>query len=252
MSERMERIEQELHEAERMQRSILPSEDPVFGGLDISSYFQPATEVGGDYYDYIELTKSTLAIAIGDVKGHGMQAGLLVSAASGCLNTSLETNRCIEEVMQVVNRRVCEVKGNTLMTFSLSVLDAKESQVTISSAGHPLPYHYCAETGSLMSWAFPGSLPLGMLHDSEYQVFSRSLGEGDALAYYSDGLVEGTDASGEFFGFERLEAYICQHSHLDADGIKQGILTDFLMHCQGHEQEDDVTLIVVKISGLSE
>jgi len=247
MSERIERIEQELYEAEQMQRSILPTEDPVFSGLSISSYFQPATEIGGDYYDYIPLTESTLAIAIGDVKGHGMQAGLLVSAASGCLHTSLETTQSIAEVMQVVNRRVCEVKSNTLMTFCLSTLNAKESQITVSSAGHPFPYHYCAETHRLMPWEFLGSLPLGMLHDSEYQVFSRALDQGDTLIYYSDGLVEGTNAAGEMFGFDRLEASIIQHAHLNADGIKQAILADFVAHCRQHEQEDDITLIVVTI-----
>ena len=71
----MDRIEQELQDAQAMQRSILPSEDPVFPGLDISSYFHPATEIGGDYYDYIPIAETKLAVAIGDVKGHGLPAG---------------------------------------------------------------------------------------------------------------------------------------------------------------------------------
>ncbi len=120
--------------------------------MDISSYFQPATEIGGDYYDYIQLMDTTLAIAVGDVKGHGMQAGLLVSAASGSLHTSLETNHSIPEVMQTVNRRVHEVKGSTLMTFCLSTLNTTDSTLTIASAGHPRPYHYSARTQTLVPW----------------------------------------------------------------------------------------------------
>lgn len=248
LSIRMERIEQELHEAEVMQRSILPSEDPDFSGLDISSYFQPATEIGGDYYDYIPITETTLAIAVGDVKGHGMQAGLLVSAASGCLHTSLETTQSIAEIMQVVNRRVCEVKGNTLMTLCFSTLDTTSSLLSFSSAGHFFPYHYCAGTRSLMPWELEGSLPLGVLQDIDYPVCSRTLSRDDILVYYSDGLVEGDNPDEEMFGFERLEASILRHADLNASDMKQAILADFLAHCGQHEQEDDVTLIVVKIS----
>lgn len=245
---RMERIEQELHEAEEMQRSILPSEDPDFHGLDISSYFQPAAEIGGDYYDYIPITETILAIAVGDVKGHGTQAGLLVSVASGCLHTSLETTQSIAEIMRVVNRRVCEVKGNTLMTFCLSTLDTTSSLLSISRAGHPPPYHYCAETRSLMPWEPEGSFPLGALQDFRYPVCSRTLSRDDILVYYSDGLVEGDNADEEIFGFERLEASILRHADLNASDMKQAILADFLAHCGQHEQEDDVTLIVVRIS----
>ena len=105
-SQRIHRIEQELLDAQVMQRAILPSEDPVFAGLDISSYFRPATEIGGDYYDYIPLSETELGLAIGDVKGHGMPAGLMVSTASGCLHTTLETTQSVADVMRVMNRRV--------------------------------------------------------------------------------------------------------------------------------------------------
>jgi len=243
---RIDRIEQELQDAKVMQQSILPSEDPVHDNLEISSYFNPATEVGGDYYDYIPITETILAVAIGDVKGHGLPAGLLVSAASGCLHTTLETTQSAAEVMRVMNRRVCEVTGNTLMTFCFSILDVAGSAITFSSAGQPFPYHYCAATQTLVPWELEGSLPLGVHKDFDYPVCSRSLDKGDVLVYYSDGLVEGTNRASEMFGFERLEATIIQHAHGNASDIKQGILSDFLAHCQHHEQEDDVTLIVIK------
>jgi|GEM_PF-1648700 len=249
--QRMERIEQELQDAQAMQRSILPSEDPTFAGLDISSYFDPATEIGGDYYDYIPLSETMLAVAVGDVKGHGMPAGLLVSTASGCLHTTLETTQSVPEVMRVMNRRVCEVKGRTLMTLCFSVLDTENHTLTFSSAGHPFPYHYSAADAALLPWELEGSFPLGVREDLDYPCASRSLAEGDVLIYYSDGLVEGTNAASQMFGFERLEDAIIQHarSASTASYIRQAILTEFLAHCQGQEQEDDVTLIVVKFGG---
>jgi serine phosphatase RsbU (regulator of sigma subunit) len=249
--QRMERIEQELQDAQAMQRSILPSEDPTFAGLDISSYFRPATEIGGDYYDYIPLTETTLAVAIGDVKGHGMPAGLLVSTASGCLHTTLETTQSVAEVMRVMNRRVCEVKGRTLMTLCFSILDTANHTLMLSSAGHPFPYHYSAADAVLVPWEQEGNFPLGVRQDLDYPCALLSLAKGDVLVYYSDGLVEGADAASQMFGFEQLEAAIIQHarSASTASDIKQAILTEFSAHCQGHEQEDDVTLIVIKFDG---
>lgn len=247
-TQRMERIEQELQDARTMQRSILPSEDPDFTGLDISSFFRPATEIGGDYYDYIPISETKLAVAIGDVKGHGLPAGLLVSAASGCLHTTLETTQSVGEVMRVLNRRVREVRGRNYMSFCFSVLDISNLTATLSSAGHPLPYHYSAARQALVPWESTGTFPLGVQQECDCTVLSRSLHKGDVLIYYSDGLVEGTNADDQMFGFEGLEESIVRHGHKSSPELKEAILSDFSAHCKDYEQEDDVTLIVVKIS----
>jgi len=247
--ERIERIEQELQDAQAIQRSILPSEEPTFTGLDISTYFRPATEIGGDYYDYIPLTETKLAVAIGDVKGHGLSAGLLVSTASGCLNTTLENTQSVPEVMRVMNRRVYEVKGRMFMTFCFSILDTANCNLMVNSAGHPFPYHYCAATQNLVPWELEGDFPLGVRQDCECPVHHRPLAKGDVLVYYSDGLIEGTNAALQLFGFERLEDAIRKHAHRKSLDIKQAIISDFFAHCQQHEVEDDVTLIVIKFSG---
>ncbi|MBM3236612.1 hypothetical protein FJZ31_09975 [Candidatus Poribacteria bacterium] len=246
--QRLARIEQELHDAQAMQRSLLPSEEPLFEGLQISSYFRPATEIGGDYYDYLSLPETKLGVAIGDVKGHGMPAGLLASTASGCLHTTLETTQSVAEVMRVMNRRIYEVKGHMFMTFCFSVLDTAHLTLTSSSAGHPFPYHYRAATGILVPWEL-GNLPLGVMPDCDCSVYSHTIEKDDVLVYYSDGLVEGTNAELQLFGFERLEKAIIQHAHQKASDIKAAILTEFFTHCQQHEQEDDVTLIVIKFIG---
>jgi len=250
-TERIERIEQELQDAQETQRSILPAEAPIFAGLDISGYFSPATEIGGDYYDYIPLTETKLAVAIGDVKGHGISAGLLVSTASGCLHTMLENTQSIEEVMRVINRRIYEVKGRIFMTFCFSILDTENCTLMVSSAGHPLPYHYCSVAQTLTDWELEGRFPLGVREDCECPVHPLSLAKGDVLVYYSDGLVEGANSMLQPFGFERLEAAIRKHAHHTAYDMKEAILTEFSAHCQQYAQEDDVALIVIKFVGIS-
>jgi len=249
--ERIERIEQELQDAQETQRSILPTEEPIFPGLDISSYFCPATEIGGDYYDYIPLSETKLAVAIGDVKGHGISAGLLVSTASGCLHATLENIQVIPEVMSMINRRVYEVQGRMFMTFCFSILDTENCMLTVSSAGHPFPYHYRAATQSLEDWELEGHFPLGVRRDCDCPVRTRPLSKGDVLVYYSDGLIEGTNSMLQPFGFERLEAAIIQHAHRTASDMKQSILNEFSAHCQQHEQEDDIALIVIKFVGVT-
>ncbi|MEK7395368.1 MAG: SpoIIE family protein phosphatase [Candidatus Poribacteria bacterium] len=244
--ERMERIEQELNDAREMQQSILPSENPIFGDLDISNYFRPATEVGGDYYDFIKLSDSKIAVAIGDVKGHGMSAGLLVSTASGCLHTTLETTNSIVDIMRVMNRRIHEIKNHVYMTFCFSIVDIDNKTLTFCNAGHPFPYHYRLSTQELVPWGLLGDLPLGVTQDYEYAIYSRSLDEGDIIVYFSDGLVEGTNDQEQFYGFSRLEDAIIRNAHLTAYEMREAILTDFFEHCRLNEQEDDITLVVIK------
>jgi len=94
-----------------------------------------------------------------------------------------------------------------------------------------------------------GNLPLGVMPDCDCSVYSHTIEKDDVLVYYSDGLVEGTNAELQLFGFERLEKAIIQHAHQKASDIKAAILTEFFTHCQQHEQEDDVTLIVIKFIG---
>ncbi len=244
---RLERIERELKEAQVIQRSILPSEEPLFTGVDISSHFRPATEISGDYYDYIPLTETELGIAIGDAQGHGLPAGILVSTASSCLHTTLEMAQSVDRILEIMNRRIYGIKDRTFMTFCFSVLDTARRTITLSSAGHLLPYHYSTSVGAIIPWRTEGSFPLGVRQEMDYSVLSHSLDQGDVLVYYSDGLVEGVNQAHEHFGYERLEASITQHARESASSIRQAILMDFSDHCQQQELADDVTLMVIKI-----
>jgi sigma-B regulation protein RsbU (phosphoserine phosphatase) len=244
---RIERIEQELQDAQEMQRSILPSEDPEFAGLEISSYLRPATEIGGDYYDLIPLSETKLAVAIGDVKGHGMSAGLMVSTASGCLHTTLETTLSVTDVMRVMNRRICEVKGRNFMTFCFSIIDIASRQISVGSAGHPFPYHYSHAEQRLLTWDIESDWPLGVRENHKCRNYPRTLERGDILVYFSDGIVDGSNDEMEPFGFDRLESAIVHNASLPALDMKRAILNSFFAHCGQKEPEDDITLIVIRV-----
>lgn len=245
---RLARIERELEDAQDIQKSILPSSDPSFQRLDISSAFYPATEIGGDYYDYLRLSDTRLGIAVGDAQGHGLPAGLLVSTASGCLHTVLESSHSAGPILEAMNRRFFGFKERTFMTFCFATIDTEVMNLTLATAGHHFPYHFSAESGELVPWDVEGSFPLGVEAVGRFPVLTHSLATGDVLLFYSDSLVEAMDAKQEHFGHDRLEETLVRHVHLPAKSIRDAVLDAFWTYHQQPTLTDDTTLVVVKIT----
>jgi len=239
-----DRIKGELESARRIQRAILPEEAPQVEGLDIASFFKPATEVGGDYYDYVRLSEKEFGIAVGDVSGHGLDAGLMVSMAKSCLYTTTKMVKLIEEVMNMMNDMVCDVRDRLLMTFSFSVIDMEKDTLLIANAGHPFPYHLT--TSGELSVIEAGTYPLGVRKNVEYPVHPLTLCKGDILVYYSDGIVESENRNSEQLGFERFESIIKTSQDDSAQETCRRIMEQVNNFCGGVPFVDDVTLIVVK------
>ncbi len=242
-----DRIKQELANAQRIQRAILPEKDPSPTGLELASFFQPAAEVGGDYYDYVELDEDRFAVATGDVSGHGLDAGLLVSMAKSCLYTTTRTISDIEQIMQMMNDMVCEVRDRLFMTFAFAIIDRSEHTLTLSNAGHPFPYHLRA-SGHLESIE-AGAYPLGVRRDIVYPHHQRSLEPGDLLVFYSDGIIEAANEDDEQLGFERFEDILRNAPRNAAISYRDYILKELSDFCQEVPFVDDVTLIVVRYRG---
>jgi len=245
-----DRIKGELENARRIQRAILPEGAPQVEGLDIASFFKPATEVGGDYYDYVQLSEKEFGIAVGDVSGHGLDAGLMVSMAKSCLYTTTKMVKVIEDVMQMMNDMVCDVRDQLLMTFSFSVIDMEKDTLFIANAGHPFPYHLT--TSGELRTIEAGAYPLGVRKNVEYPVHSVTLGKGDILVYYSDGIVETENRTSEQLGFEQFEFIIKNSQGDSAQEMCGRIMEQVNNFCEGVAFVDDVTLIVVKyVRGVS-
>jgi serine phosphatase RsbU (regulator of sigma subunit) len=240
-----DRIRRELENARRIQIGILPDEDPQSEVIEISSFFKPAAEVGGDYYDYVRFSGSKVGIAIGDVSGHGLDAGLLVSMAKSCLFTTTRQSQEISEVMKAMNEMVCQVKVRLFMTFAFSTIDAERHLLSISSAGHPFPYHLSAATGELTT-VEEGMYPLGVRRDISYPIYEFRLGPGDLLIYFSDGIIETVNEKGEQLGFERFEEIIKRCAGGHARSVRDRILSEFDAFRGNAPMVDDVTLIVVR------
>jgi serine phosphatase RsbU (regulator of sigma subunit) len=238
-----ERIEQELHVARRIQQASLPEAVPTLEGWEISPNYQPAREVGGDFYDFLELEDGRLGLVVGDATGKGVPAALVMSTTCGMLRAVTQaSNYSPGEVLQRVNEALfARIPANMFVTCFYAILDPRSGSLSFANAGHDLPYvRRSGDADELMA----RGMPLGLMPGMGYEEKEIILGAGDGAIFYSDGLVEAHNPEGEMFGFPRLRALVAEH----AEGEP---LVEFLMEelysftGEGWEQEDDITLVTL-------
>jgi serine phosphatase RsbU (regulator of sigma subunit) len=241
-------IEQELRMARTIQQALLPQSLPQLEGWQFTPYYQPAREVGGDFYDFFELEDSRIGVAVGDATGKGMPAALAVSATSSMLRAVAQAfgSSSPGEVLSRVNETlVARIPPNMFVTCFYAILDPNSASLSYANAGHDLPYlHRNGEAEELRA----RGMPLGLMPRMGYEEKEIVLERDDSALLYSDGLVEAHDPQGEMFGFPRLRALIAEHA------AEEGSLGDFLLRelytfvGESWEQEDDITLLMLKRS----
>ncbi|HLA39247.1 MAG TPA: GAF domain-containing SpoIIE family protein phosphatase, partial [Candidatus Glassbacteria bacterium] len=242
-----ERLQQELDTARRMQMAILPERRPEVPGLEFFAYLNPATEVGGDYFDYRLLDSGEFIFLIADVSGHGVSAGTLVTMSKSCVFNQVRFDYGVAEMMTALNDMVRgALAEKLLMTLCYTIFDVGEKTLTYSVAGHPFPYHYSAAAGALSELEL-AAYPLGVVGKARYQVKTVEFGPGDLFVFYSDGIIEATNPEGEQFGFERFAQTVVDNCGLDAESVAGNILQSFDQFRSGVPQADDVTLVIIKI-----
>jgi sigma-B regulation protein RsbU (phosphoserine phosphatase) len=225
---------------------MLPQRPPAVDWLEVAAVSLPATEVGGDYYDYFVLSPSRVVLVIGDVAGHGVASGLLLSGLRSCLYLLEKDLADPVRVLSRLNPMVRRTTGKRMfVTLLLAVLDREEGTLTVASAGHP-PLLLGRE-GSLEE-AGKGAPPLGTFKDARYETDLRPLVRGDLLVLYSDGLVEALDGQGREYGPERLERVIARvEKERSATSIREAVLSDLAAFRGTAEPADDVTVVVVRV-----
>ncbi len=240
------RMRQELDYAREIQLSMLPADCPTQDWLEICSLSWPATEVGGDYYDYFPLPGDRLAVVVGDVAGHGMASGLLLAGVRSSLTILVEDLDRPLEVLAKLNRMVQQTaRRRMLVTLAIVVFDPHRRVATVASAGHPPVL--VARAGRVEEVSLP-SVPLGTQLRPEFGEREVPLETGDTLLLLSDGLYEGTNASGEPYGFARLAASLArQEPSAGAVEMRDAVLRDFTAFRGSAPQADDLTFLVVKV-----
>ncbi len=242
-----ERQKVELETARRIQTSILPDLPPQLNGVEMTHSYLPASEVGGDFYDVLALEDGRLAVAVGDVAGHGVSSGLVMSMAKSALAVQVAFNPEVAAVFTTLNRMVYQsARKRLLTTLCYALVDPQKRQMFFASAGHLFPYRITSRKEVLALESV--SYPLGVRSEIDVRVRSASLEGGDYLFMFSDGVVEARDhGTDELFGFDRLERSLGRHCGGSVQDLRRGVLSDLEEFTGGGQREDDLTVLVLRV-----
>ncbi len=243
------RLQEEINLAAALQHSILPNPEIVLPGVHGVASLTTSSEVGGDYYDYYKAGGYYAVIVIGDVSGHGVAAGTMVSAAkAGLYPLATEGVTRPAEILRSLNETMLATAHQSLlMTMGCLSLDSRTGHLRFANAGHVLPY---LKRRADRHWTMieGGGPPLGKSRDSDYLAVERELqlDIGDRLFIYTDGVVEQESPLGEPFGYERLEAILNENADAEPRVLEEKILAALRAHSGRGHFDDDVTVAVLE------
>jgi serine phosphatase RsbU (regulator of sigma subunit) len=238
-----ERVEQELRVAQRIQHSLLPEEIPTLPGWQIATCYQPAREVGGDFYDFFPFADGRMGLVIGDVSGKGVPAALVMAATHSILHAVVKADVSPGTVLSQTNNTLySDVPPGMFVTCFYAIIDPHSGLLRYGNAGHDLPYRHAP--GSVIELQARG-MPLGLMPDMEYEEQESMLRPDEGVIFYSDGLVEAHNSARDMFGFPRMMRLLSEQ------GAGVNLIQFFLEQLHiftgpGWTQEDDITLVTLQ------
>ena len=247
-----ERIQKEMQLAQDIQQTLLPTDVPELEGYEIASFYEAAKEVGGDYYDFIEVDKDTLGIVVADVSGKGVPGSLIMTMIRTALRTEARSIKSASEVLARVNDFVVnDMKKGMFVTLFYVIIDSKKRRINYASAGHNPMVLYRKGTKNtyyLNPRGFPVgiSLPDPSLFKKSIESDTIQLAEDDVLVIYTDGITEAMNSKRELFSEERLQKAIGEFGQLPAQGFVDSLTDEIHSFTEGFEQNDDITIVAIK------
>jgi len=247
-----ERLKHEMHLAQEIQRTLLPDKFPERRGFDISSYYKSAKEVGGDYYDFVEIDKDRLGVVIADVSGKGVPGSLVMTMIRTALRTEARGTYSAAETLKKVNRFIMgDIKKGMFVTVFYAILNSRYRSLTYASAGHN-PMILYRPTTKKTYYLNPRGFPVGIslndeeLFDKSIEDDSIRLAKGDVVIIYTDGVTEAMNSRRELFGEERLLEAVRRYGELSAEDFVAKLREEILSFTEGQIQYDDISLVVIK------
>ena len=237
-----ERKAKELEEAKELQNSLLPKVLPNVNGFEISTYLKPATEIGGDYYDFFYKKDNYFYAICGDATGHGVVSGIMVSVTKAGLNGIPMGDP--STILGQLNKIVKRVNFGRLR-MSLSVAKFNKNSVELSSAAMPPTYHFSSKTKKMEEILVP-NLPLGGIETEKFDGIKKEFDPGDVMVMISDGLPELPSPTDEMLDYEKVYSCIKDNAEKSADDIKDALVYLSDDWAKGVMNPDDITIVVIK------
>lgn len=239
-----QRVEQDLELARNVQRAFLPSKDPGTSGYEFYHYYLPANQIGGDYFDYIQLADGRLAILVADVVGHGVAAAMLMAKLSAETRFLLASQTNPATAITLLNGTISSLGIDKFITLLCLVLEPATGKIEIVNAGH-MPPLWLKSDGTVEE---PGEeaagVPISVIDDFEYELATMQLDHGGRLVLYTDGINEAPALDGKMFGIARLQQLVASGDG-DLKAIGEGIICDVHQFIHGTQQADDMCLVII-------
>ncbi len=241
----MQRIRAELDEAQNIQMGLLPPESPHTPDFDIAGMSIPATQVGGDFFDYLTVANGQTAIAVADAAGKGIRGAMNAVLTNGMLHEVARFKSDADVILTDLNAGLApRMYGPSFIALNLAVLNESEKRVDYANGGQPYPI---LKRGSEIIEIENSDLPLGSMKRVQYESITFDLDEGDVLIFHTDGLIEALNANHDMYGTDRFKELAVQiPEECSAEEVIQHIVEDVQSFVQEAEQYDDLTLVVVK------
>lgn len=242
-------LDRELKAVGEVQRSLLPAELPTIPTLDVAADYRPAARAGGDYYDFFPLPGGRWGVFIADVSGHGSPAAVLMAVTHCIAHTNPGPAQPPDQVLNYLNRHLVTLYtggSGTFITAFYGVYDPAARTLTYASAGHNPPRLKRCSDGTLIPLDAAGGLPLGITGDETYDAAVMPLRAGDQILFYTDGITEAGNRTGELFGTDRLDQ-VMENCAIQAAGLLAEVLRAVEAFADGHPADDDRTMIVARV-----
>ena len=263
---RATKLQEQLHLAGHLQRRMIPDTMPSLPGMDIAANYIPCFEVGGDFYDFIPLGEDRVAVVIADVIGKGIPAAVMMSWLRGAVRAYTDTfqqamaagmaawqhtphlsvdEAFVQRAVQKFNRMAChECRDGEFITLFYAILDCRQKSITYCSCGHEPTLLIRGDQTFALS---KGGLVLGVLPNTDYDIETRSLQDGDCLIFYTDGLIDAVNFEGELWSKDLMLEAARKSLHCDADYVARRILQYRRRFVGLAEQLDDTSIVVAKV-----
>ena len=242
----MQRIRAELSEAQNIQMALLPTEAPDTKGFDVAGMSVPATQVGGDFYDYLTVANGQIAIAVADAAGKGLRGAMNAVLTNGMLYEVSRFKSEADVILTDLNSGLSpRMYGPSFIALNLAILDENTKRIDYANGGQPYPI---LKRGADIIEIESSDLPLGSMKTVEYESVAFDLNEGDILIFHTDGLIEALNTNEEMYGTERLKESVSKiPDSFTAAEVIESIVEDVHNYVGEAEQYDDMTIVTIKI-----
>lgn len=242
-----EKLNLELEDARKVQQLLLPRRMPRFAHFEFSAKYALANRVGGDYYDFIPLDDTRLAVVIADVSGHDIASAIVMAMGRNMVRTlfgqGLKASQIMARTSQILRQ---DTQSSRYITMFLGVLDSRKMTMTYCNAGHNYPLYLASKSEKFDSLA-TGGFPLGLVDDDTYQEETIELSPGDLLILYTDGLIEAQAPSGDMFELDRLESTILSHRNEPVEKLCDTLYEKALDFTEQEKLQDDFTFLAIRV-----